>query len=286
MDDAGGGWRVSGATRVVGIIGWPVSESISPAIHNAAFAALGLDWTYVPLPVPPNELPAAVSGLEALGFAGANVTMPHKTQAAALLGSLSEDAERLSAVNTIVVGPAGPVGHNTDAPGFDRFLRRDAGFETEGRTALILGAGGVARACALALALGGAKAVTVAARDATKVASLRSALDGLNTKVDVVAFDDAATAHVDLVVNATPLGGAGEVLPVPSLHPGMLVVDLLYRPATTPLLEVAQAARCPALGGLGLLLHQAALSFELWTGQPAPLADMSAAGSAVLSEHR
>lgn len=286
MDDADRGWRVSGATRVVGIIGWPVSESLSPAIHNAAFAALGLDWTYVPLPVPPNELPAAVSGLEALGFAGANVTMPHKTQAAALLGSLSEDAERLSAVNTIVVGPAGPVGHNTDAPGFDRFLRRDAGFEPEGRTALILGAGGVARACALALARDGMTAITVAARDAAKVASLRSALDGLKTKVDVVPFDDAATAHVDLVVNATPLGGAGEVLPVPSFHPGMLVVDLLYRPATTPLLEVAEAARCPAFGGLGLLLHQAALSFELWTGQPAPLADMSAAGSAVLSEHQ
>ncbi len=269
--------RVRGATRVVGIIGWPVAESLSPPIHNAAFAALGFDWTYVPLPVPPRELPAAVDGLSAMGFAGANVTMPHKTEAATLVGSLSEDAERLRAVNTIVLGPAGAAGHNTDAPGFDRFLRQDAGFEPEGRAALILGAGGVARACALALARGGAARITVAARDQAKVALLRSSLDGLQNELDVVAFEAAASVHADLVVNATPLGAHGEELPVPPFRPEMLAVDLLYRPSATPLLAAAEAARCPAFGGLGLLLHQAALSFELWTGQAAPLAVMSAA---------
>ncbi|HLE44393.1 MAG TPA: shikimate dehydrogenase, partial [Methylomirabilota bacterium] len=121
--------RVGGSTRTVGVIGWPASGSLSPVIHNAAFAALGLDWVYVPLPVPPGELRAALPGLVAAGFAGANVTMPHKTEAAGLVRDLSEDAERLQAVNTIVVGPAGLSGHNTDAPGFDRFLRRDAGFD-------------------------------------------------------------------------------------------------------------------------------------------------------------
>ncbi len=275
---------VNGATRVVGIIGWPVVESLSPAIHNAAFAALGLDWTYVPLPVPRGELRAAVEGLSAMGFAGANVTMPHKTDAAALMGSLSEDAERLRAVNTIVLGPAGPAGHNTDAPGFDRFLRHDAGFEPEGRAALILGAGGVARACALALARGGAARITVAARDQAKVALLRSSLDGLMNEVEVVAFEGATTVAADLVVNATPLGANGEMLPVPPFRPEMLAVDLLYRPSATPFLDAAETANCPAFGGLGLLLHQAALSFELWTGRTAPLAVMSAAAASELRE--
>ena len=143
---------VRGATRTAGIIGWPVEHSLSPAIHNAAFAALELDWIYVPLPVPPGEAPAAVRGLRALGFAGANVTMPHKTEAADVTDTLTDDARRLRAVNTIVVDDDGIGGHNTDAPGFDRFLRRDAGFDPVGRTALIYGAGGAARATALALA--------------------------------------------------------------------------------------------------------------------------------------
>jgi len=114
-----------GSTRVVGVIGWPVERSLSPAIHNAAFAALGMDWTYVPMPVAPGRLPVAVQELRALGFAGANVTMPHKTGCAELLEDLSEDARVLSAVNTIVVGAETTVGHNTDAPGFERFLRLD-----------------------------------------------------------------------------------------------------------------------------------------------------------------
>ncbi|MGH2640255.1 MAG: shikimate dehydrogenase family protein, partial [Actinomycetota bacterium] len=147
--------RVGGGTHVVGIIGWPVEHSLSPAIHNAAFAEVGLDWVYVPLPVPPEDLRKALEGLVPLGFHGVNVTMPHKTDVSAQIESISEDARLLRAVNTIAVRAGELEGENTDAPGFDRFLRRDAGFDPEGRTAIVYGAGGAARACALALARAG-----------------------------------------------------------------------------------------------------------------------------------
>jgi shikimate dehydrogenase len=136
---------IDGATRTVGIIGWPVRHSLSPTIHNAAFAALGLGWVFVPLPVHPGEAATAVGGLRALGFAGANVTMPHKTDVAAAVDTLSDDARRLDSVNTVVVADDATAGHNTDAPGFDRFLRRDAGFDPVGRTVLLFGAGGAGR---------------------------------------------------------------------------------------------------------------------------------------------
>lgn len=275
--------RVRGATRMVGVIGWPVAHSLSPTIHNSAFIAMDMDWVYVPMPVAPGGLPAALAGLPALGFAGANVTMPHKTEAAELADTRSEDAERLAAANTLVVGPEGLAGHNTDAPGFDRFLRRDAGFDPEGRAALIFGAGGAARACALALARGGLARLTVALRDAARVRGIERSIEGLGTEVSVIGFDEAGAAAVDLVVNATPLGAHGEELPLPQLHAELLVVDLLYRPSLTPIQTAAREAGAAAFGGLGLLLHQAALSFELWTGRPPPLAVMSAAALAELA---
>ena len=275
--------RVHGATRTVGVIGWPVTHSLSPTIHNSAFIAMDMDWVYVPMPVAPGTLPAAMDGLRALGFAGANVTMPHKTEAAELADARSDDATRLEAVNTLVAGPDGLMGHNTDAPGFDRFLRRDAGFDPDGRTALVYGAGGAARACALALAGGGLVRLEVALRDPQRARGLERALEDLDTEVAVVDFERATSADVDLVVNATPLGIHGEELPLPALHPDIVVVDLLYRPSSTPLLVTARAAGAVALGGLGLLLHQAALSFELWTGTAPPLEVMSAAALAELT---
>ena len=276
--------RVSGGSRTVGVIGWPVTHSLSPTIHNSAFIAMDMDWVYVPMPVAPGGLPAALDGLRALGFAGANVTMPHKTEAAELADVRSDDAARLEAANTIVVGPHGLAGHNTDAPGFDRFLRLDAGFDPEGRSALVFGAGGAARACALALAAGGLARLEVALRDPGRARGLERALGDRGTDVSIVSFEGAASTEVDLVINATPLGGRGEELPLPSLSPDVLVVDLLYRPRSTPMLDAARAAGAGAFGGLGLLLHQAALSFELWTGMAPPLEVMSAAALSELAE--
>ncbi|MGZ4152597.1 MAG: shikimate dehydrogenase [Actinomycetota bacterium] len=277
--------HVGGATHTVGIIGWPVAHSLSPAIHNAAFRALDLDWIYVPLPVRFEHVPAAIAGLEALGFAGANVTMPHKTAAAELIDDPSEDARTLGAVNTIVVRDGVLRGENTDAPGFERFLRDDAAFEPAGRTALVYGSGGAARACALALVRGGLASLAVAVRDPVRARALLRVTEPFPTEVAVVPLADAAGSDADLVVNATPIGDDGRsVLPEPAYRPGMLVVDLLYQPAATPLFTRARAAGATAFGGLGLLLHQAALSFELWTGQRPPLDVMSAAALAALAE--
>jgi shikimate dehydrogenase len=278
--------RIGGATHLVGIVGWPVAHSLSPAIHNAAFEASRLDWTYVPLPVPPRALPEALAGLAALGFRGANVTMPHKTETADLVGDLSEDARLLRAVNTIVVRDAELEGHNTDAPGFDRFLRRDAGFDPSGATALIYGAGGAARACALALARAGIAGLTVAARDEARAAPLVSIAQGVGVPIAVVGPGAVGGLSADLVVNATPVGGPGAEASHPSLprlDAGVLVVDLLYDPPMTDLQRSAREAGATALGGLGHLLEQAALSFELWTGTPAPLEAMSAAAIGVLA---
>ena len=278
---------IGGATDVVGIIGWPVAHSLSPAIHNAAFAASGLDWAYVPLPVPPQGLAAALAGLAPLGFRGVNVTMPHKTETADLIADLSEDARLLRAVNTVVVRGDDLEGHNTDAPGFDRFLRRDAGLDPAGATALLFGAGGAARACALALARAGAARLTVAVRAEARAAQLVSTVGALGVPVDVVGPTGVDGLAADLVVNATPVGGPGAEPAhpaLPRLGAGVVVVDLLYDPPTTALRRRARDAGATAIGGLGHLLEQAALTFELWTGTPAPLDVMSAAALAVLTD--
>jgi shikimate dehydrogenase len=279
--------RIGGGTHVVGIIGWPVSHSLSPVIHNAAFAAAGLDWTYVPLPVPPEGLRPALIGFAPLGFSGANVTMPHKPEAAELIPRCSEDATLLRAVNTIVLRGGELEGHNTDVAGFDRFLRRDAGFDPAGRSALVYGAGGAARACALALARGGLTLLNVAARDEARAAPLVQMVEALGVPVASVRPGDTGDLVADLVVNATPVGGsdAERVLPsLPHLGPDVLVIDLLYDPPSTDLQRRAREAGATAFGGLGHLLEQAALSFELWTGTPAPLEVMSAAALAALAE--
>jgi shikimate dehydrogenase len=276
--------RIGGRTRLAGVIGWPVSGSLSPLIHNAAFEALGLDWAYLPLPVAPGMVAQAVAGLRAMGFAGANVTMPHKTEVARAVDDLSDDARLLDAVNTIAVGTDSIQGANTDAPGFDRFLRLDAGFDPAGRRALVFGAGGAARACALALGRAGLGELVVAIRAPERAETLARLARELPLPVRVVPIAEAPSERPELVVNATPLGSAGESIPHPPLGPEVLVVDLLTRPAVTPLLARAREAGAPAYGGLGLLLHQAALSFEMWTGQEPPMPVMSAAAMAELTD--
>jgi shikimate dehydrogenase len=273
---------IAGTTRVAGVMGWPVDHSLSPAIHNAAYQEMGLDWVYVPLPVPPDSVPSAVAGLAPLGFVGANVTMPHKEAVAQVMDRLTDDAERLRAVNTIQVLEGGTLGANTDVSGFDRFLQRDSGVDPAGRTVLLFGAGGAARACALALARGGAARIVVAVREPVRAAGLRAAVEGFPVAIEAIELGRAATTTPDLIVNATPLGAHGEDLPLPPLGRSVVAVDLLYHPASTPLQTTIRAAGGTAFGGLGMLLHQAALAIELWTGQPAPMDAMSAAALAAI----
>jgi shikimate dehydrogenase len=270
-----GGRVITGATRAVGIIGDPVGHSRSPAMHNAAFDALGLDWVYVAFPVARGHGAAAVRAVTTLGLAGLNVTMPHKADAAAACDDLAPEAAALGAVNTVVNANGTLAGHSTDGDGFLRAVE-DEGVKVAGLGVLVIGAGGAARAIAHALGRVGAH-VTVAARRPDAARSAASlAPDG-----DAVGFDGIIVEGFDLIVNATPLGMDGEAPPfdVAKLHPGQFVYDAVY-PFETPLLREARARGVRATGGLGMLVHQGALSFSLWTGVAPPLEVMWAAASA------
>lgn len=263
-------------SNLAGVLGWPLEHTLSPTIHNAAFRRLGLDWVYLAFPVPPESLEAAVAGLRALGARGANVTMPHKETVLPFLDSLTEEAASLGAVNTIENLAGRLVGHNTDVEGFTRFLQDDAGADVQGRSALMLGAGGAARAVGRALSDLGIGSLQVAARDLTRSEGLAEVVPG----VEGIGWERAARAagEADVIVNCTPVGAAGEdLLPDAVFRPGQVVIDLLYRPPKTPLQERARAAGAEAWGGLGMLVHQAAASFRIWTGQEPPLDVMSVA---------
>jgi shikimate dehydrogenase len=270
-----GGREITGATRVVAVIGDPVGHSRSPAMHNAAFAALGLDWVYVALPVARGDGAAAVRAVTTLGLAGLNVTMPHKADAAATCDDLAPEASALGAVNTVVNADGTLVGHSTDGDGFLRALD-DEGIAPGGQRVLVIGAGGAARAITHALGRVGAH-VTVAAR---RPEAARSAA-ALASDGDATGLDGIAVEGFDVVVNATPLGMDGEAPPFDTaeLHAGQFVYDTVY-PVETPLLGEARARGLPAAGGLGMLVHQGALSFSLWTGVAPPLDVMRAAASA------
>jgi shikimate dehydrogenase len=264
------------ATRFVGILGWPLDHTLSPAIHNAAFRRLGLDWVYLSFPVPAERLAEAVAGLRALGAQGANVTMPHKEAVVDHLDELSGEAEVLGAVNTIQQLGGKLIGHNTDIGGFIEFVRSDAGFDPSGKTALVLGSGGAARAVVKGLSDAGAERVTVAARSSERARGVA----GMGRATDTLEWEEAlrGAADVDLVVNATPLGMHGEnPLPGVDFRSGQAVVDLVYEPPTTPLVQAARSRGADAWGGLGMLVQQAVAAFRIWTGREPPVEAMSAA---------
>jgi shikimate dehydrogenase len=268
-------------TPVVGVIGDPVDHSLSPRLHNAAFDALGLDWVSVAFPVADGEVAGAVVGMRALGIVGLSVTMPHKAAVAGLVDRLTPVAGALTAVNCIYRDGGSLVGDNTDGAGFVASLRRGADFDPAGRRCLVVGAGGAARAVVRALADGGATEVVVVNRTAERAAAA-AALAGDRGRIG--APDDALTA--DLIVQATPAGmagsqGAGDrpLVDAALLGTGQVAADLVYHPRETPWLLAAAAAGATPVGGLGMLVHQAAAQLERWTGQPAPVEAMWAAVS-------
>ena len=263
-------------SRFAGVLGWPLEHTLSPVIQNAAARAVGLDLVYLAFPTPPEALADAVAGLRALGAAGANVTMPHKEPIVPLLDGLHPDAATIGAVNTVVSGAGGLIGHNTDVEGFERFIIEDTGLQAHGLDALVIGSGGAARAVVRAIEKMGVARTGIAARDSVKASGVAS----LSASGEVVPWGDVETrvAAADLVVNATSVGMGGEdLLPGSDFRPGQTVVDLIYSPPSTPFVERARHAGADAWGGLGMLIHQAALSFRLWTGVEAPLEAMSAA---------
>ncbi len=278
---------IDGHTQLVGVIGWPVEHSLSPVMHNAAFDALGLNWRYVPLPVPPGQVEAAVKGLAALGFRGANVTVPHKQAVMPALNSIAPNARILGAVNTLVIGrrtdgTAIVSGFNTDDGGFVGALRR-GGFEPEdGGKAVVVGAGGAARAVVFGLLWSGTGEIVVLNRTLERAQALVSDLSKRDRwaprlralKLAPEALIESARA-ADLLVNATTVGmwphtGGSiwpEDVPIPS-H--LTVFDLVYNPLETRLLQQARRAGARAIDGLGMLVRQGALAFEMWTSEPPP----------------
>ena len=266
------GREPSGRTRVAAVIGNPARHSLSPRLHNAAFAATGLDWTFVAFEPAPDAGAAAVEAMRALGLGGLSVTMPFKEQVAAAVDELAPAAAALGAVNCVRWDGDRLVGENTDGVGFIGALAAEHGYDVAGRRCVVVGAGGAGRAVVAALASGGAAEVVVVNRTRGK-AEAAAALAGPSGRVG----DPAAVEDADLVVNATSLGmRPGDPLPLPveRLRSDQVVADLIYHPAVTLLLEVAAAVGATAVNGLGMLVHQAAAAFTHWTGTPAPIGAM------------
>lgn len=283
---------LDGETKVVGVIGWPVRHSLSPAMHNAAFAEMGLNWVYVPFEVTTERLGEAVGGVRGLQLQGLNVTVPHKEGVARLVDELDEAAAALGAVNTVHNVGGLLRGYNTDGPGFLRSLA-EAGETAEGRAVAILGAGGSARAVACAVAGQGAGRLALVNRTVSRAEEVAALVQRrFDLAVLTCGLDSAqaqgAVREADLVVDCTPTGMHPHsedppVVPAAWLREGQCVVDLVYTPRETSLLRAARAAGARVVEGVGMLVHQGAIALEQWTGRPAPVATMREALLAALA---
>jgi shikimate dehydrogenase len=287
---------INAATRLCAVLGSPIAHSASPAMHNAAFAALGLDWRYFAFEVDSKNLRAAIEGAKAMNFAGLNLTVPHKLLAVEMVDALDQSAKKWGAVNTIKfetdsgagVPPANlartgkmpvpqkirAVGFNTDAEAIVAALREDLKLELRGAKVLLLGAGGAGRTAALKLASENVAELFLVNRTRSKAEEIGREIKKQFPSVKIsVGFTKKS---VDLILNATSLGlKADDSSPLDekqfSLKQTRAVYDMIYRPAETKLLAAARAAGCKTANGLGMLLHQGAKAFEIWTGKPAPL---------------
>jgi shikimate dehydrogenase len=266
---------LSGKTRLLGVIGHPIEHSLSPHMHNAAFAADGADYVYVAMDVRPGNLPVAVAGLAALGFVGFNVTMPYKEEILPLVGRLDETARLAGAVNTVVIEEGGLLrGLNTDGSGFVEACK-ESGVSLAGRTVLILGAGGAAAAIAVAVLAEGASRLYLANRTLRKAEDLRAKLSEVTSGADVLAYpvdrvEDVA-AEAEVLINATYLGmKEGDPLPFPSasLTAEKVVCDAVYLAGReTGLIWRAREAGARVVPGGRMLLYQGVQAQRIWTGR-------------------
>jgi len=268
------------ATKVYGVLGYPVKHSLSPLMHNAAFKALGLDAEYVLFEKTPQDLAGFLLSLGKEGISGINVTVPYKEKVISYLSSLSKEAQLIGAVNTIKVSDTQLEGFNTDGDGFIRHLTEDLKFDLRGKNVAMLGAGGASRAVAVYLAIAKIKSLAVYDVDQAKALALVEHLKNNFQDIEFRVVNSVNSLNIRscaLLINATPVGmkETDPLLVEPDmLHKDLLVYDLIYNPAKTKLLQSAEEARAKVSNGLGMLLHQGARSFELWTGQQAPLAAM------------
>ena len=284
---------INAATRCCAVYGFPIRHSASPAMHNAAFAALGLNWRYLAFEVRPDDLRAAIAGAKAMQFSGLNLTVPHKLLAMQIVDELDESAKTWGAVNTVrfeardaagqwqplhhfsgpIAGEVRSQGFNTDSDGVARSLHEDLALKLEGAKVLLLGTGGAGQVAALRLALENVSELFLIDFVSAKAEAVAQEIRKRHPRVKVaVGFPPGP---VDLLLNATPLGlKPGDPLPLDEkqfpLRQARAVYDMIYNPAETPLLKAAKAAGCRTANGLGMLLHQGAKAFEIWTGQAAP----------------
>ena len=284
---------ITGKTRICGIIGDPVEHSMSPVMHNAAFEALGLDYVYLPFHVQGEELKEAINGIRALNIVGLNVTIPHKMAVIPFLDKLDPLAERMGAVNTIASENGELTGYNTDAPGFLQALRAQ-GIEPDGKSIVILGAGGAAKGISFILAGAGASLV-ILNRTLSRAEELTSQIARYyHRKITAMTLNEAnlkrAFGRADVLVNTTSVGMVPDVdrTPVPGdlLNSRLAVSDIVYNPLETRLLREAKAAGARTINGLDMLVWQGALAFEKWTGQEAPFEVMRQAAMKALQNEK
>ncbi len=276
---------IDASTKLVGLLGWPLEHSFSPLMQNAAFNALALNWCYLPFPVPPDRFEQALKGLMALGVRGLNVTIPYKQMVIPHLASLEETASQLGAVNTI--GADNPSaseshyqGYNTDVPGFINALKFGGFDEFDGRHAVVVGAGGAARAVIYGLIKEGISKITVLTRNQKQGQVILDDFSRLSKNIRLSSFTPehliAALSEAELLVNATPVGTWPNVdcsiWPEGiSLPPQITIFDLVYNPSVTRLKKQARRSQVAFIDGLEMLIQQGALSFQIWTGIPAPV---------------
>ena len=273
--------HIDGTTIIAGVFGAPVMHTASPAMHNAAFEALEMNWAYLAFHVDPQHLRTALHGARDMGLIGVNLTVPHKILALDCMDDVDAEARQLGAVNTVMFEKGKLRGFNTDGYGFLKALKDEFNLSVKGKRVLILGAGGAGRGIAVKCALEGATQVIVANRSPAKIEPI--AREIRNTKSGFLAIgltvDEIRKVipDVDLVVNATSVGlkdGDTIGLGVEMFSKRLRVYDTIYRPAETELLKTAASAGAQVANGLGMLLHQGAKSFEIWTKRKAPLAVM------------
>jgi shikimate dehydrogenase len=254
---------ISAATRLAAVIGSPVRHSLSPALHNAGFAATGADWVYAAFEVAEGQAAAAVAAMRVFGLGGLSVTMPHKETVAALVDELDPAAAALRSVNTVVPTVDGRLrGYSTDGAGFIAALSA-SGIDVAGQRACVLGAGGAARAIIDALARAGAKSITVINRSAERAVAAAALAGRIGT-----VGDETDISCSDIVINATSVGMDSSDLPCDPLHlhDELVVADIVYHPRQTAFLDAAARAGARTVEGLGMLVHQAMLQQQLWTG--------------------
>ena len=266
--------KISGQTRIVGVIGDPVQHSRSPQMHNAAIVERKLDYVYVPFHVRSGELREAIEGFKALNVLGVNVTIPHKQTVMPILDDVSHEATLIGAANTLIFCDGRVSGDNTDAQGFLRAMTEEGIDIPVGGSAVVLGAGGAARAVVVALALSGLDLITIANRTEWKAIQFEKDLATIS-ETEISAVDlasnqlNSAIRSADLLVNTTSVGmqETDQLLIDPdSLNPGTIVYEIVYTPLETPLLRVAREKGCQTIGGIGMLVHQGAIAFEKWIG--------------------